>query len=321
VTGRRRLGAPAAWLLVAALAPLAARADEPTPSPTTAPTTASGVASGDAARGRFRQGVALFNEGDFNGALAEFEGAYRLEPLPSILYNVALTEKALFRYTDSITHFERYLAEARAVEPERRAEVEDLIAKMRALLGELRLTIVPDGAAVAVDGRLVGTTPLAPLSIAAGHRVVEVSAEGYHPLRREITAIAGEPLALTLSLQPLPRTGRVRLQVTPPGATVSVDGRAAGSAPLELELQQGGHALEVAAPGYRGSRSDLVIVAGESRSMALALDPLPPPLRRRWWLWTATVAGAAALTIGIAVPLGLERADPLAGTIATVKVN
>jgi tetratricopeptide (TPR) repeat protein len=275
----------------------------------------------DPAHRRFRQGVALFNEGDFNAALAEFEGAYRLQPLPSILYNVALSEKALFRYGDSIAHFERYLAEARNIEPERQAEVRDLLARMRALLAELRLTITPEGAAVVIDGRLVGSAPLAPVLVAAGHRVIELSAEGHHPLRREITAIAGEPLALTIALEPLPRTGRLRLQVTPPGALVWLDGRAAGSAPLELELQQGGHTLEAAAPGHHKSRRELVIVASEQREMALALERLPAPLYRRWWLWTAVGAAAAALAVGIAVPLSLERADPVPGTLGTFKAN
>jgi hypothetical protein len=295
------------WLVVIAIAhaAAAARAED----------------SLDPARHQFRQGVALFNEGDFNGALAEFEGAYRLAALPSILYNIALSEKALFRYVDSIAHFERYLADAKDVEPERRAEVLDLVGKMRALLAELQLTIAPSGAAVVIDGRLVGTAPLSPVHVAAGHRVIEVSAEGYHPLRREMTAIAGEPRALTLALEALPRTGRLRLQVTPPGALVWLDGRAAGSGPLELELRQGGHVLEVGAPGFRKSRSEVVIVAGEARTTALTLERLPPPIYRRWWPWTIAGVAAAGLTVGVAVPLSLERADPIPGTFATTNAD
>ena len=45
---------------------------------------------------------AVYNDGDYNTALSEFEAAYKAHPSPGVLYNVGLTQKALFRYPEAI---------------------------------------------------------------------------------------------------------------------------------------------------------------------------------------------------------------------------
>src|ERR1700742_1591324 len=69
----------------------AAKAGAPSPGPADAQTTQS-------ARRHFRTGVKLYRDGNYKGALAEFEAAYRDKPSAGSLQNVALCQKALFRY-------------------------------------------------------------------------------------------------------------------------------------------------------------------------------------------------------------------------------
>ena len=47
------------------------------------------------AKRHFDQAVALFNDGDFGGALAEFEASYKIRPSAGVLYNIGLTQKSL----------------------------------------------------------------------------------------------------------------------------------------------------------------------------------------------------------------------------------
>src|SRR5437016_7333581 len=61
------------------------------------------------ARQHFQKGIALYNDGNFEGALAEFETANGLRASTGVLYNIGLTQKALFRYKDAIDCFQRYL--------------------------------------------------------------------------------------------------------------------------------------------------------------------------------------------------------------------
>ena len=49
----------------------------------------------------FTNGVNLYGDGNYAGALAEFEAAYALKPGAGALQNVALCLKALFRYAEA----------------------------------------------------------------------------------------------------------------------------------------------------------------------------------------------------------------------------
>ena len=55
----------------------------------------------EAARSHFKTGVKLYQDGDYTGALAEFQAAYDFKPGPGSLQNIALCQKALFRYAEA----------------------------------------------------------------------------------------------------------------------------------------------------------------------------------------------------------------------------
>src|SRR3954447_4736357 len=62
------------------------------------------------AKRHFAQGIALYNDGNFNAALAEFEAAYKIKQAPSVLYNIGLSQKSLFHYNEAIASLQEYLA-------------------------------------------------------------------------------------------------------------------------------------------------------------------------------------------------------------------
>lgn len=281
------------------------------PAPSSPPPAASAL---DEGRRHFEQGVALYQDGDFQSALGEFEASLRANPAPGVLYNVGLTQKMLFRYTEAIETLSRYLAEADP-RPGRRAEVERVIAEMQALLAEVTLTVRPAGAQVLVDGRLVGAAPLRPLRLPTGLRVVEVQAEGHRPARRELRLAAGLKLALSIDLAPLSQTGRLRVRAQPASANVTVDGAPALGAPLDLSA--GGHTLLATAPGHEPYRLELVVAAGQDRLLDVRLSPARTPLYKRWWPWTigAVLVGGAVAT-AVAVSLTTAQPTPLSGTLS-----
>ncbi|MDD5308880.1 MAG: PEGA domain-containing protein [Deltaproteobacteria bacterium] len=165
------------------------------------------VAAGekDEAKARFQEGVALFSKEDYPGALAAFEESYRLAPKPTVLYNVGMCEKALYRYTDSTATFRKYLAEGGdKIKADRRKEVEAAMAEMAGLMGRLRLEDAPDGAEVRVNGIAAGMTPLAQqVALDPGRHALEVSKPGFEPLRIEITVISGAEVPVRAALSPV----------------------------------------------------------------------------------------------------------------------
>jgi hypothetical protein len=68
--------------------------------------------------------------------------------------------------------------------------------------------------------------------------------------------------------------GHVAVLSTPPGATVTLSGSAVGTTPLDTDVPAGSYALTVELPGVGSAQRPLVVRAGETRVLELALVPL-----------------------------------------------
>src|SRR6187549_428446 len=131
-----------------AFAAPAAESEAPSPTP-------SAEATAEARR-HFKLGIKLYQDTNYPGALAEFEAAYAQKPGPSSLQNVALCQKALFRYREAAATLEELLRahEGELSEGERKA-VADAIAELHGLVGSIVVNVEPSDAKVTIDGRAV----------------------------------------------------------------------------------------------------------------------------------------------------------------------
>jgi hypothetical protein len=308
----------------------AAPTEAPPPSPPANPErSAAQVAE---ARNHFRRGVTLFEDHDYNGALAEFETAYKLSREPVALYNVGLTLRALFRYVDAIEALSRYLNNTAMddhVPARKRAEIEASISEMRALLAEVVIAL-PRGAKdalMSIDGRQTAAPPGTPILLSAGHHVVEISAPGYEGARKELDVVAGQNQHIDVAMTEIPRKGTANIYSSVPGTKIRIDGQPSGIVPVSVNLSPGGHQLEAEAAGYQIHRSELVVAAGQSRQVYLTLEIPPPPpsetggLYRKWWFWTAVgavaVAGGTAAVVASQGSAGISHVN---GSLGSSKV-
>ena len=161
------------------------------------------------AKRHFDQAVALFNDGDFGAALAEFEASYKIRPSAGVLYNIGLTQKALYRYDEALASLRKYLVDAQKIPKDKRAEVTQLIGEIQALLATVTFEVTPPGTSVharrararpGADGR-------ARYGVAAGMHTFEFAAEGYKPAKKELKVVAGQPLKLTVNAREDPDDG------------------------------------------------------------------------------------------------------------------
>ncbi len=114
---------------------------------------------------------------------------------------------------------------------------------------ELRVTTVPVGASVTVDGRYRGQSPITlALSPDVDYRI-GVSKAGYGSATREVRLEAAATRELAIDMTA--RVGEVRVNVLPADAVVYVDGREAGTGSSTLHLSSAPHRLEVRKPGYQ----------------------------------------------------------------------
>jgi hypothetical protein len=80
-------------------------------------------------------------------------------------------------------------------------------------------------------------------------------------------------------------SGLLRVRVEPSSAAISVDGVARGNSPIEVPIRAGAHVLDVRAGGYEPTHVPVVVTAGTTRNVDLALTK-ETPITHRWWFWT-----------------------------------
>lgn len=167
-----------------------------------APTAQPSKAARDEAASRFKKGIELFKEADYQAALVEFRRAYELVPSWQVLYNIAQVQYQLQDYAGALATLERYLSEGGKLVPAaRRTEVERDIQTLKGRIAFVEITVnVPD-AEISMDDELVGTTPLAkPLTVSAGRRRISVSREGYAPQSKVVVVASGDTAKLDFKL-------------------------------------------------------------------------------------------------------------------------
>ncbi len=159
------------------------------------------------ARRHFEQGRALFDGGNFDAALAEFERSYQLmgdrEERYILLFNVGQCHERLFRYDAALGYYRRYLEEG-GPQARDRAMVDGTVRALEGLLATIRVRSNVPSAEVWVDDRLVGTSP-GELHIPGGRHLVELRAPGFLPSRQEVQIPARTTQDLAFALEALHR--------------------------------------------------------------------------------------------------------------------
>jgi hypothetical protein len=179
-----------------------------TPPSATAATPPADDAAARFAEGRaaYARGLAAADEVRWGDALREFERAYALARVPSALFNVATTLRALGRHVEARDTLTRLLRD-HELDAETQAEAARLLREESTRVARLRVSGLPaiDRLELRLDGRLtpLGTARPLELSVDAGAHVVEASAPAHTAARWEGTLVDGAVEDITLTPTPL----------------------------------------------------------------------------------------------------------------------
>ncbi len=271
----RRLGlAPLVCSALSAAPALAQDAPEPKPD---APDTATLDA-----RRHFKAGTKLYRDGNYGGALAEFEEAYRLKPGAGSLQNVALSQKGLFRYSEAATTLEQLIVRHAAdlSEGERKA-VDDALSELKGLVASIKLRVVPETARVLLDGKTLAPTEWAvPLVLNVGEHALSVDAPGYTPERRTLR-VAGGQREVPIDMELRCAAGFVDITSNDPTANIAIDGlpkaRRAYKGPVEPDTD---HLLQVYREGVEPFEQTFQVGVCKTVSIKAELEGLEsaPPV-------------------------------------------
>ena len=137
---------------------------------------------------------------------------------------------------------------------------------------EISIQSLPEGAAVHVDGKFAGNTPLK-LDLPAGDHDLEVTADRFKPWRTQLAVAPNDPRTLeTVHLQPA--DGTLTVQTNPTGANVMVGERFVGQSPMELKLSADTtHVIQISKAGYEKEDRRIKLGSEESKTITVTLNP------------------------------------------------
>lgn len=226
------------------------------------------------ARRHFKSGTKLYRDGNYGGALAEFEEAYRLKPGAGSLQNIALSQKGLFRYSEAAGTLEQLLSRhgAELSDGERQA-VNDALTELRGLVASIKLRVAPEGARVVLDGRQLTPPDWAPpLVLNVGEHALSVDAPGYSPEKRLLRLAGGQrEVAVDVELRCV--AGFVDVTSNDPTANIAIDGmpkaRRAYRGPVEPDTD---HLLQVYREGVETFEQTFQVGLCKTKSIKAVLE-------------------------------------------------
>ena len=151
----------------------------------------------------------------------------------------------------------------------------DVFLSLRPVIrtGTATLTSSPSGAEVYVDGRFVGTTPTAPVTLDVGSYQAEFRRPGNLVERIGFQVQADRETRVHATLRAT--TGTLEVTANVGGARMFVGGRDVGVIPSGSgrltvgDLSEGVHEVVLIAPGYRTLVQDVRVRAGETTTITL----------------------------------------------------
>ncbi|MFS8067200.1 MAG: PEGA domain-containing protein [Byssovorax sp.] len=256
----------------------------------------------DEAASRFKKGLDLFKEGDYQAALIELRRANELAPTYNVLYNIGQVYFQLQDYPNALHSLQRYLAEGgKAIDSKRRLEVDKDIEKLKSRVANLEIAVnVPD-AEVTIDDVSAGKSPL-PKTVLVGagrHRIV-VSKAGFGSVTRIVEIASAElqkvpvelvetkpvapdtpPPPASLPPPPLPspviappEPRRPPSRAVPVAGWVVTGGLAAGAIVTGSLALVASSDLKTQRTSGTATRDDLAGARSKTQSLALATDIL-----------------------------------------------
>lgn len=198
-----------------------------------------------------------------------------------------------------------------------RASVSFELEPLAGALSHLTVSTPLPGAKVVVDGKVVGTTPLAAaLALAPGEHTVELHREGYLTARQLVNL--GEGTLGQVELNPavdqaaLSATGgRLVLKVSEPEAVVFVNGAPRGKVAGALTLPSGKQRITVKRAGFFDVERLVDVPRGSLLTVSIPLEPTPDT-RASYVSRTTTqrtvgwaMVGGGALLLGGGIGLAL----------------
>ena len=282
---------------------------------------------------RFRKGLDLYKDGDFQAALIEFRRAYELAPNFNVLYNIGQVYFQLQDYPGALKSLERYLSEGGDRIPSaRRADVQKDIEKLRARVANLEIACTVPDADVTLDDVSVGKCPLPkPIMVSAGRHKVNISKVGFTTATKVIEIASGDSIKVPLDpveqktatpvgpVEPKIIEVPVQQPVQPPPPPAPTPVRVA---PIAFGVTTGVLTIGAVVTGVLalGASSDLASQRMSSTATRTSLDSAQTKTQALA-LTTDILTGVAVVGLGVTIYTAVRKESPPAAPAAATGLS
>jgi hypothetical protein len=210
----------------------------------------------------YESGVGLFESGNKEQALVEFQLANEIAPKKENVFMIAQCEYHLGRLVDARTHYQAYLAD------QKQGELADLarlrIEAINRRPGVFAINTVPDNVDVRVEGEGRVFSGQAPneFPVPRGRYRVTVSKTNFAKETREVSIEVAETKPLFFKLEPIP--AHLTIRTSPVGAALFVRGNRTQN-PYVQDVAPGVYEIYAEAPYCRSRRETVTLGPGEER--------------------------------------------------------
>jgi hypothetical protein len=223
------------------------------------------------------EGDRAARENKWEEALAAYKKAHEASPsaatelrMANALYKLGRTVEAADAYEALVaTRGSSLLGGDKKLAKER---LEELSGKT----GTVAVRVSESGATISVDGKPVGTSPLAkPIRVLFGARKVLVAKEGFSPFESTVEVAAKAAVSVDVDLKAKPKGGSVMITVKGGGEplTVFVDEKSFGPTPIKVVLPVGSHTITARGPSLVAGPTVLEVKEGDEAQVELVPGP------------------------------------------------
>jgi hypothetical protein len=189
--------------------------------------------------------------------------------------------------------------------------------------GNLVINSLTNGAEVFIDGEDKGTIPLrGPIQLPVGKHTIKITKDGYTDFLDVVTIKKGADTPLDVDL--LPYAGMLKVTSSEPDTRIFIDGKFAGTAPLDKELIIGPRTIMLRKAGFYEIIRKVKSIAGQTITLDFRMKqlpigttpyrpkpPPPPKWYEKWYVWTGVGAGVAAVTVGVVLAVVYASKNPV----------
>ncbi|MCZ6892631.1 MAG: PEGA domain-containing protein [Gammaproteobacteria bacterium] len=166
----------------------------------------------------------------------------------------------------------RYQTFVATIEVEGKGIEQNLTAVLDPAWAAVAIDSKPSGAQVIVDGENLGETPL-DVELLQGRRVVQIKKAKYKRWQQTLKIVPGNPVNLG-EIVLIKADGRLKIDSSPRGASVTVDGQFEGRTPIELALTPDKkHRVRLLKEGFKSAERTIELESEKLESMNIELAP------------------------------------------------